>query len=70
VVGPDQRSADIVLEFMVTATEPDSIVLDLHPVACISGSAHVTDFLVLTHDPVGFRTVQGCRKAQHAASGG
>ena len=48
---PDQSSANVVLELKVVAAEPDGVVLDLHPVACICGGTHVTDLLVLTHDP-------------------
>ena len=35
------------------AAEPDDVLLDLHTVACICRGFHVTDFVVLTHDPVG-----------------
>jgi hypothetical protein len=65
----DQRSADIVLEFKAAAPEPDDVILDLHPVACICAGTHVTHFPVLTPDPVGSGITQGCRKTRRTASG-
>jgi hypothetical protein len=54
----------------VVAAEPDDVLLDLHTVACLCRGFHVTDFLVLIHDPVGSGTTQRRRKARRTASGG
>ena len=40
--APDQRSADIVLEFPAAAPEPGQVILDLRPVACTRAGTHVT----------------------------
>jgi len=40
------------LELKFAAAEPPGVFLDLHSKACICAGTHVTDFLILIHDPV------------------